>query len=167
VAPRTDPRAVADHLDRDVADGEAGVADELRRRGEELRARRPRPPRVGGAEAGAEVPEAGGGEEGVARGVGGDVAVGVPPEADLTRPLEAGDEQRSVAARGGEGVDVGPDPGARQHAGQRSAGQAGGGSRSALSLRTLTRTGSRRSRPTVRTTTTPTMPQYSAALAVF
>src|SRR5690606_30768688 len=112
----TDARPVADDLDRDVADGEARLAHELGGRGEELRARGPRPPRVGGAEPGAEVTQTGRGEQRVARGVRGDVAVGVALEADLTRPLETGEEEGPVAVRRGEGVDGGPDPGTRQHA---------------------------------------------------
>src|SRR5690606_4181214 len=59
LAAAADPRAVPHDLDGDVADLEAGLADEGRGGGEELGAGRPGPAGVGGAEAGAEVTQAG------------------------------------------------------------------------------------------------------------
>ena len=48
-----------------------------------------------GAEDSAEVPDSRGDEDGVARGVGGDVGVGMPFEPALAGPLKAREEERA------------------------------------------------------------------------
>ena len=55
---------------------------------------------------GPEVTDAGGREERVAGGVGGDVGVGVAVETALTRPVQARDPQLAIRPLRGEGVHV-------------------------------------------------------------
>ena len=90
---RADLRPVADDLHRDVADLEARIAHEPGGLGEQGHPRRPGELGAAGAEVRPEVPDAGGREERVARGVGGDVGVGVPVEPALARPVQAGHPQ--------------------------------------------------------------------------
>ena len=90
---RADLRPVADDLDRDVADLEAGLAHQPGRLGEQGRPRRPGQLGPGGAEVRPEVTDAGRREERVAGGVGGDVGVGVAVEAALAGPEQPGDPQ--------------------------------------------------------------------------
>ena len=98
VAPaRADPGRLADQLDRDVADRPARGGHQDRGLGEQGDAGRAGPPRVRGAEDRAEVAEAGRGQQRVAGGVRGDVAVGVAGAAVRARPLQAG--QPAPAAR--------------------------------------------------------------------
>ena len=94
-----------DHLHRDVdAPASRPRGPGGRSRPAAWRPAAPGPARVGGAEHGPEVAEAGRGQQGVARGVGGDVAVGVPGQADrLVREVQAGHVARHPV---GEGVDV-------------------------------------------------------------
>ena len=105
-------RAVADHLDRDVADREARGPHAGSGLGEQRDPGRASPRRVGRAELAAEVAEPGGGQQRVARGVRGDVAVGVTLEAVvLVGPGQAGELHRDARR---EAVDVDADPDAGQ-----------------------------------------------------
>ena len=85
--------AVADDLHRDVADLEAGLADQPGRLGEQGHPDAPGQLGPGGAEVRAEVADAGGREERVAGGVGRDVGVGVAVEPALAGPVQAGDPE--------------------------------------------------------------------------
>ena len=93
----------ADELDGDVVDLVAGGAHAPGRLGQQHRPGGALPPRFGGAEVGAKVPQPRGGEEGVAAGVGDDVAVGVALQARFARPGQAGQVQ-GRAGFGDEGV---------------------------------------------------------------
>src|SRR5665647_2673008 len=104
----TEARAVADDLDGDVADGKAGNGHDPRSLRKQLDTRDAGELGAVGAEVGAKVSESGSGEEGVARGVGCDVAVGVPGQPALTGPGEPGQGQRAVVV--GIGVDVHANP---------------------------------------------------------
>src|SRR5690606_14165232 len=81
VAARTQTRAVADDLDRGVADDEAGLLDAAYGLGEQGGPAGAGPLGLGGAEVLAEVTEAGGRQQRVAQGVGGHVGIGVALEA--------------------------------------------------------------------------------------
>src|SRR5690606_11244661 len=106
--PFADLRPVADDLDRDVADGEAGLADESGHLSEEGGSGRAGPAWVGGAEDGAEVAQAAGRQKSVAGGVRGDVTVGMAGEAGaFTGPFEP--RHPEGARLGRERVDVGAD----------------------------------------------------------
>ena len=110
-AAQTEARVVADHLHGDVADREprgAHAGGGLLQQGDSGGAG---PRRVCRAELAAEVAEAGGREQRVARSVRGDVAVGVTLEAGvLVRPRQAGEVHRD-ARREAVDVDAHADPG--------------------------------------------------------
>jgi hypothetical protein len=61
---------------------------------------------------GTKISEAGGGEEGVAGSMGGDIGVGVPGQSSFTRPGQPGQRERPVIA--GEGMHVHADSDAWQ-----------------------------------------------------
>ena len=104
---RAEARPVADHLDGDVADLEAGVAHPAGGLGEQRRAGRAGPGRVRRTEVRAEVAEPGRREQRVAGGVRGDVGVGVALEAlGLVGPGEPGQVHGDAVD---EPVDVGAD----------------------------------------------------------
>ena len=110
-APGRELRAVADDLQRDVADGEPRLADATERLGEEHLAVRALEPRIAGAEDGPDVAESRGREQRVADGVARGVAVAVPREAALPRPVQSGEPERGVRVVGeGVHVDAGADP---------------------------------------------------------
>ena len=112
----TEPGPVADHLHGDVADVEARRADPGRGLGEQGGTGGAGPRRVGGAELGAEVAQAGCREQRVARRVRRDVAVGVTLQAVvLVRPGQTGQVHRDA---GSQAVDVDADADAR-HRGDR------------------------------------------------
>ena len=97
-----EPRPVADHLDRDVADREAGGPDPPGGLAEQGRAGGTGPLRLRRAEVGAQVAQPGRREQRVARGVGGDVGVGVPLETlRLVGPGEPGEVERVRRRRAG------------------------------------------------------------------
>src|SRR5690606_17170597 len=100
-----DLRVGADDLDGDVADAEAGRADDARGLGQQRHARRAGPFGAPGAEVLSQVAEARSGEERVAGGVRDDVRVGVPGEPGaLALPFQAGAPEFAALL---EGVDVG------------------------------------------------------------
>ena len=101
--------AVADDLDRDVADLEPGLAHQPGRLGEQGHPRRPGELGPGRAEVRPEVADAGRREERVAGGVRGDVGVGVAVEPALPGPEQAGDPQLAPGPVAGERVHVDPD----------------------------------------------------------
>ena len=125
-------RALAHELDGDITDLEAGLTHAAGGLAQEGGPGGALPLRLGGAEVRAHVAQAGGGEQGVAAGVGDDVAVGVADQAHLPGPFQAGQahgDGRAVRIGGGEGVDVGADAGAGQVLGdlvQLDRGRAGG-----------------------------------------
>ena len=122
-------RALAHELDGDVADLEAGLAHPAGGLAQERSPGGSLPLGLGGAEVRAQVAQPGGREQGVAAGVGDDVAVGVTGQAHLTGPLQAGQVHGGARVGGGEGVHVGADAGARQELGdlvQGDRGRAGG-----------------------------------------
>ena len=113
LASGADLRAVADDLDGDVADLEAGLPHEPGRLGEQRQAAGPGKLGAVGAEVGAEVADPRGGEQRVARGMAGDVGIRVTLEGPLTGPGEPGDHAHPVGVVG-QGVDVDADAGAGQ-----------------------------------------------------
>ena len=107
-----DLRSVADDLHGDVADGVAGLAHQAGGLGQQGGTGGAGPLRLGRAEPGSEVAESRGGQQCVAGGVRGDVAVGVSFEAlGLVRPGQSGQLQRDAVD---ESMDVGADPDQRR-----------------------------------------------------
>jgi phytoene dehydrogenase-like protein len=99
-AARADLRSHADDLYRYVADAVAGLAYPARGLGEQRDAGRAAPLGLVGAEVRAQIAEPGGGEQRVAGGVRGDVAVRVAGQAGLAGPVEPGDVQRAALFEG-------------------------------------------------------------------
>src|SRR5690606_24456620 len=97
---------VPDHLHRDVPDLVAGLADQARGLPEQPGAGGALPLGAADAEVRAEVADPGGGEQGVAGGVAGDVGVGVPLQRPLALPAQARDPQVARGVLGGGGVHV-------------------------------------------------------------
>src|SRR5699024_252027 len=87
------PRPVADHLHRDVADAEAGLTHPARGLTQQARPGGPCPFWAVHAEVRAEVADPGRGEERIAGRMAGDVGIGVAGEPGLTLPEQPGDPQ--------------------------------------------------------------------------
>ena len=94
VSARADLRPVPDHLDRGVGDAEVVLVEEPAYLGEHRGTAHPGPFGPAGAEDRAEIAESGGGEQGVAECVNGDVAVGMTRAAVLVLEQQAGHPAR-------------------------------------------------------------------------
>ena len=101
-----DPRRVADHLDGRVPDRPARLGEQRAHVREQRHTARARVLRTPGAEHRADVAEPGRRQQGVAEGVRGDVAVGVPGAAVDALPEQTGDP---TGATGLDRVHIGAD----------------------------------------------------------
>ena len=107
-ATRAQSRPSADHLHRHVAGRESRDGQSSDGLAQQREAARAGPLGFGGAEVGAEVPEARRREQRIAAGVGGDVAIGVTGQpGPLIGPVQPGHPHR---AAGLEAMDVRADP---------------------------------------------------------